>query len=127
MEKRPYFIFGDLLACLASGVMGAWLAQLAMPAGISPAIGMVAGMAVGMLLGMLAGVVIGMLFSPLFGALEVSLPAGLAGILGGTAAGMLEGMIGIGGGTALLAGAGAGVLSLVYCYALQARLKGEAT
>lgn len=130
MERRAYFIFGDLLACIATGAAAGWLAQAAIPAGWTATIGTVPGMAaamlLGMTLGMLAGVLGGILFSPFFGAMEISLPAGLAGMVAGAVVGMLQAMAGIGAATALWTGAAVGLLCLGYTYLLQARLQGEA-
>ena len=84
MERRAYFVLGDLLACAVAGAAAGWLVQLAVPGDWFAAIGM----ALGMVLGMLAGMGCGALFSPLFGALEVMLPAALSGMAAGMAVGM---------------------------------------
>ncbi len=121
MERRVYFIFGDLLACGVTGAAAAWLVWFAVPAGwIFPA-----GMALGMAIGMFVGLVVGILFTPLFGDFEVSLPASLSGMVAGMAGGMLPGLTTAGAGTALWVGAAVGVVCLAYSYALQARLHGE--
>ena len=124
MERRPYFLIGDILACGVTGAAAALLAQLAVPGGWPAPPGMIVGMLLGMPLGMCAGILGGALFSPLFGAMEISLPTGLAGMMAGGLVGMCHGMAGIGAGTALLAGAVIGLLCLIYTYALQARLRG---
>lgn len=122
MERRPYFIFGDILACIATGAAAGWIVHAALPADWFAPVGMVLGMALGMLIG-LAG---GFLFGPLFGDLETTLPAGLSGMVAGSLAGMLQGMVEFGSATALLGGALAGLACLAYTYAWQARLRGEA-
>ncbi len=121
MEHRLYFIFGDLLACAVTGAAAGWLAHAVIPGDWHPLIGM----ALGMLLGLPVGVVGGILLAPLFGDFEVSLPASLAAMVAGSVVGMLQGMAEIGAGTALWAGALAGLACLAYSYVLQARLHGE--
>ena len=121
MERRLYFIFGDLLACAATGAAAGWIAHAAIPGDWHPLIGM----ALGMLLGLPVGLVCGILFAPLFGDFEVSLPASLAAMVAGAVVGMMQGMAEIGPGTALWIGALAGLACLAYCYVQQARLHGE--
>lgn len=121
MERRVYFLFGDLLACTVTGAAAAWLAQLAVPAGwIFPA-----GMALGMAIGMFAGALGGILFTPLFGSMEIAMPATLAGMAAGMVGGMLPTVAPGDAGTALWVGAAAGLVCLAYTYVLQARLHGE--
>ncbi len=121
MERRVYFIFGDLLACAATGAAAAWLVWVAVPAGwIFPA-----GMALGMGIGMFVGLVGGILFMPIFGSMEISMPATLAGMVAGMVGGMLPTMAVGDAGTAPWVGAAVGLLCLAYTYVLQARLHGE--
>lgn len=122
MERRAYFIFGDLLACAASGAAAGWITFAVVPGDWFAIIGMMLGMA----LGMLAGTVVGFFFAPFFGDFEIALPAGLSGMTAGAAVGMLRGMAGIDAAAALLGGAVAGLACLAYTYLLQARLHGEA-
>ena len=63
MERRVYFILGDLLSCVAAGAAGGWLTELAHPGACFVLIGM----AIGMVLGMVAG----LLLSPFFGSRPV--------------------------------------------------------
>jgi uncharacterized membrane protein YeaQ/YmgE (transglycosylase-associated protein family) len=121
LERRLYFIFGDLLACAVTGAAAGWLVHAMIPGDWHPLIGMV----LGMLLGLPVGVVGGILFAPLFGDFEVSLPASLAAMVAGSVVGMLQGMAEIGAATALWGGALAGLACLAYSYVLQARLRGE--
>ena len=44
MERRPYFIFGDLLACAVTGAAAGWIAHAVIPGGWHPLIGMMLGM-----------------------------------------------------------------------------------
>jgi hypothetical protein len=125
LERRVYFLFGDLLACTVTGAAAAWLAWIAVPAGwIFPA-GMVIGMGTGVVIGMFVGLVGGILFTPIFGSMEISMPATLAGMVAGMAGGMLPALAAGGAGTALWVGAAAGLVCLAYTYVLQARLRGE--
>ena len=120
MERRPYFIFGDLLACIVTGAAAGWVTYAVIPGDWHPLIGM----ALGMVLGMLVGMVGGLLFAPLFGDMEVSLPASLGGMVAGSANSMLRGMMEFGPGGALWIGALAGLACLAFTYVLQARLHG---
>lgn len=122
MERRGYFIFGDVLACAAAGAAAGWLSWLAVPAGWTGPLWVTIGLILGMILGMVAGMIFGILFMPLFGALEIVVPAILSGLLAGMAAGMLQPMARIGAAEALSGGAVIGLACLAYTYALQARI-----
>ncbi len=117
MERRIYFIAGDVLACVLCGAAAGWLAAAAIPADWA----MLAGMVTGMLIGMAVGTVGGILFSPFFGAMEVMLPASLSGMVAGLAGAMTVPGIG-----SLGIGALAGLACLAVTYVLQSRLCGEA-
>jgi hypothetical protein len=121
MERRPYFVFGDIAACAVTGAAAGWLSHVAVPHGWFPLFAMVAGMVPGILVGVVGGA----LFSPLFGALEVALPTGLAGMAAGGLVAMLPDLVG-GPATALWAGALVGLICLSLVYLLQSRLHGEA-
>lgn len=84
MEKRLYFIFGDVLS---DGVVSI-LAGLAAASLIGTGWPMLIGMLVGMVIGMLVSLLGPFVFSPLFGAHEIMLPT----MLSGMAAGMVLGM-----------------------------------
>lgn len=118
MERRVYFILGDLLSCVAAGAAGGWLTELAHPGACFVLIGM----AIGMVLGMVAGMVAGLLLSPFFGSLEVMLPASLSGMVGGMVVGMMHDISLM---DAAGIGAAMGILCLAFSYRLQARLQGE--
>lgn len=122
MERRIYFIAGDVLTNLAAGIFGAWLAWLAVSGDWS----MLMAMVVGMIIGMAAGSFCGIFFTPLFGSMELMLPASLSGMLGGMTVAMLHIMIGISAAYAAWCGGAAGLLSLAFTYILQARLHVEA-
>lgn len=120
MERRLYFIVGDLLACTLTGAAAGWFAVTVIPADWV----MLAGMLAGMVMGMATGLVGGILFSPFFGAMEVMLPASLSGMVAGLAVGMAHTFIGVNAVAALGAGALAGFGCLAFTYFLQARLQG---
>ncbi len=122
MERRVYFILGDLLTCVVAGAAAGWLTQLAVPGDWFVLIGI----AIGVVLGMFAGMLGGLLFSPLFGSIELMLPASLSGMLGGLVVGMVQSVAGIGPGDAAWSGASVGILCLAFTYRMQARLPGEA-
>ena len=121
MERRVYFILGDLMTCIAAGAAGGRLILLVVPGDWFVLLGMVAGM----VLGMAAGMLVGGLFSPLFGAMESMLPAALSGMAGGMVVGMMQAMAVIGPADAAWSGAAVGILCLAFTYRLQARLHGE--
>ena len=122
MERRLYFVFGDLLASVVTGGAAGWITYVVIPGGWHSLIAMM----LAMVLGMLVGTVGGLLFAPLFGDLEVALPVGLGGMVAGSATSMLRGMVEFGPAMALWVGALAGLACLAYTYVLQARLHGEA-
>ena len=116
MERRPYFIFGDILACAATGAAAGWLVHALIPGAWFLPLAIVAGMA----LGMLAGMIGGMLFSPFFGGFEIIMPAALSGMAAGMVVAMLSAMAGTGPAAALGAGGATGLACLAYTYVLQA-------
>lgn len=121
MERRVYFIAGDLLACAATGAAAAWLAWAVVPGDwFAPF-----AIALGMVSGLIAGTLGGILFTPFFGSMEIAMPTGLTGMAAGMAGGMLPALAADDAGTALWVGAAAGLLCLAYTYVLQARLHGE--
>jgi hypothetical protein len=122
MEHRPYFVFGDLIACAITGAAAGWVAYATIPATWNSMIAMMAGMP----LGMLVGIVGGILFTPFFGALEIALPTALAGMLAGSATAMLQAISAMTPWAAVWTGGLAGLLCLAVVYALQAAMHGEA-
>jgi hypothetical protein len=81
MEKRLYFVLGDLLVNATAGAVSALLAQAAIASSWHP----LAAMPLGLLLGTIASSAVALVFMPLFGAFEVILPALVTGILAGAA------------------------------------------
>jgi hypothetical protein len=86
MEKRPYFVLGDLLVNVTAGVAAAISVRALVPPSWHPVVAMF----VGMCLGSLVASVVSFLFMPFFGAFEVMLPAMLTGMVAGMAASLLE-------------------------------------
>ncbi len=119
IERRPYFVLGDLIASSGTGAVVGLLAAVAIGTGWH---GMF-GMAVGMVIGMLAGLVLGLTFLQiLFGALEVMLPATLAGMLAGMWVGMTAAGRHVSLGQAASTGALVGLGVMIFSYALNAHL-----
>ncbi len=124
MERRPYFVFGDVLAC---AVIGA-IAALAATAGVAEWWSMIVGMLVGMTVGMVVALLVGFaFFFWLFGAMEVMVPTMLTGMLVGMAFGMVETMRPLGSGAEAAVGALIGCAVLALTYLANARLSGKAT
>ena len=124
MERRPYFVFGDVLSC---AVIGA-IAALAAPASVAEWWSMIVGMLVGMTVGMVVALLVGFaLFVGLFGAMEVMVPTMLTGMLAGMAFGMVETMRPLGSGAETAVGALIGCAVLALTYLANARLSGRAT
>lgn len=125
METRPYFIVGDILACVAAGAVAGWVAYLSVPGDWHAVSGMILGMAIGMILGMFAGMLTGLLFSPFFGAMELMLPTALTGMIAGMVLGMWQAMGALNLEDALWYGGCIGLLCLVFTYFLQYRFQGD--
>ena len=122
MERRPYFIIGDIINCALAGAAGGWLTWLVVTDGWSA----LAAIAAGMVIGMMAGMLVGLFCSPFFGIMEVILPAALAGQMGGMAGGLMVAGYGAGLEGAFLSAVPAGLLALIFVYLLQARFQGKA-
>lgn len=127
VERRGYFIVGDMLACATAGAVAAWLSWLVVPADWNTLPWMGVGVILGMVVGMFAGLICGLLFTPFFGAMEIVVPAVFSGLLAGMVAAMLYAAAEIGPVSALWVGALVGLAGLAYTYALQARIVGDTT
>jgi len=117
MEKRLYFIIGDLLAnaFVATAVVAltAWL--------IGGSWGMSAGMLVGMVIGTVAALILSLvLLVPILGAMEIFVPCMLSGML----AGMWGGMWPLDRAGVLQWGVGTGIAVFVIIYALNVVMTG---
>ena len=117
MEKRLYFIIGDLagnvLVATAAVALTAWL--------IGGSWGMIPGMVLGMMIGMVIAVPLslGLLF-PLLGVMEVMAPCMVSGMVGG----MVGGMWPLAGGEIFSWGAAIGVGVVVVIYAMNVIMTG---
>lgn len=123
MEKRVFFIFGDLLTNVVIGGCAALLAGLATPQGW----GMLVSMFAGMILGMLLASLLSFLFMPFFGAMEVMMPAMTTGMVSGMVAGHIAATLPLSHAYLALVGSVLGATVLAITYALNAFLTGEAT
>ncbi len=108
MERRFYFVVGDLLAVSTAGAV----AGLAACGAIGEGWNMFVAMVVGMVVGMVVATPTALAFMPFFGAMEVMLPVMLAGMLSGMWVGMAEAMTGLSGTAALGWGMLVGILAL---------------
>ncbi len=117
MEKRLYFVIGDLLANMVIATIAvaltAWL--------IGGSWGMVPGMLGGMVIGMLITLPLALgLLAPLLGIMEVLSPCMISGMLGG----MWGGMWPLAGNAVFSWGIGTGTIVMVMIYVLNARMTG---
>ena len=121
MERRLYFIVGDLLACSVVGAIAAIAVSLLVGSGWNMLLAMLVGMAVGMALALPGA----LLFMPFFGAMEVMVPAMLSGMLAGMAVGMAETMMPLTLGGAAWYGAQIGFGTLVVTSLLNGWLRSQ--
>ena len=118
MERRPYFVFGDLLSCTVTGAAVA----MAVTRVVGPAWNPWLAMAAGMVLGMVVALPISLMFVLPFGVIEVLLPGMLVGMLAGMWAGMQVPMAAPAGVDSAAGGALIGVGVMILVYAMNARL-----
>jgi len=107
MERRLYFVLGDLLVNAIAGVAAAFSAGL-----VPPSWHPLVAMPLGMCVGAASASVVALLFMPFFGAFEVMLPAMLTGMVAGMTASMF--------GTPVLSGASIGLAVVGWVYFLTA-------
>lgn len=117
MEKRLYFVLGDLIANILVATVAvavtAWL--------IGGSWGMIPGMIVGMVLGMIIAIPLTVaVLAPLLGIMEVMAPCMLGGMFGG----MWGGMWPLQGEEILRWGVGTGVAAFALVYALNSVMTG---
>lgn len=117
MEKRLYFVIGDLIAnAFVATVVVALTAWL-----IGGSWGMSPGMLIGMVIGMAVSLVLSfILLTPILGAMEIFVPCMFSGML----AGMWGGMWPLTGAEILRWGIGTGVIVIVFIYVLNAVMSG---
>ena len=118
MERRIYFVMGDLLCNAAGGALAGVVVALA--AGSWPPL---PGMAAGMLLGGAAAMLIAPLGGLLFGMLELMLPMMVSGMAAGMLAAMWASAGTLQAGAAAARGALVGLLVLAATYLLNAYLQ----
>ncbi len=121
MEKRPYFLLGDLLTVTVTGALAGLACAAIIDKGWNPAAAMVLGMALGMVVAFVTNTLLGLLF----GAFEIMIPAMLTGM----ASGMVVAMQAAGVDLSLAAGARLGAqlgpVVLAFTYIMNAFLAGE--
>lgn len=121
MEKRLYFLFGDMVSNSVVGILAGVATASLVGIDWPMLIGMLVGMAIGMLVSLLGPLV----FCPWFGALEVMIPTMLTGMLSGMALGMLAAMSSLSLGTVGGIGACIGLGVTVMVWIGSAVLHGE--
>lgn len=117
MEKRLYFIIGDLAAnafvATITTAATAWL--------IGGSWGMIPGMLIGMLIGMIIALPVSLaMLAPLLGVMEVISPCMVSGMLGG----MWGGMMPLSGDAILRWGIGTGIAVVIVIYIVNALVTG---
>lgn len=122
MDKRLFFMIGDLVANVVSGT----IAGLAAWAIVGPAWNMWLAMLAMMVLGMALGLVLFFPFSIKLGAMEVMLPVMFSGMLGGMVVGMLAAMVPLSLGQALAHGAVSGFAGILCVWIANSMLRGVA-
>jgi len=120
MDKRLYFVLGDLFVNVLGGSLIGWVIWLLTPG----AWNMWLVMLIAMVLGMLFAVVLFIPASMFLGAMEVMVPLMLTGMVAGMAVGMHAGMTVIGAGQAVFEGALAGLAVIVVVWIINHCLRG---
>ncbi len=121
MEKRPYFLFGDLITTTGTGALAGLVCAAVVGEGWNPAAAMVLGMALGMVVAFVTSTLLGLLF----GACEIMIPAMLAGMASGMAVAMRDSGAGLSAAAGARLGAELGLAVLVFTYIMNAFLGGE--
>ena len=120
MDKRFYFVFGDLLSNVLVGAIVAWVSWLI----VSPDWNMFVAMWAMMFVGMAISLPLFIPASMLFGAMEIMLPTMFTGMLSGMVVGMWIPMSPLSALQAVAIGAAVGVLGIVIIWVMNARLRG---
>ena len=121
MEKRLYFIVGDVLSNVVIGA----LAAVSIAGLIGPAWNMLLGMIVGMIVGMAESLLAPLTLCPFFGAMEVMLPTMVTGMVAGMVLGMRAVMQPVYFSQAAGLGALVGIGTLLLVLVVNAKLQGE--
>ena len=120
MDKRLYFVLGDLFGNLLAGALIGCLSWLI----IGPGWPMMIAMLAMMLIGMFFSTLLWLPFSILFGAMEVMVPFMLTGMLSGMVVGMRESMQQHDITSCFYWGAACGLISIVVVWVLNNGLRG---
>ena len=119
MERRLYFLFGDIVSNTGVGALVGFVVVMSVREGWPPLLAMVSGMLLGDVVALPAMV----LLSILFGAMEVMLPVMLTGMVTGMLVAMLMAMRGLSAGAAVAIGMLVGLLTLGATYIVNARVQ----
>jgi hypothetical protein len=121
LERRYFFVAGDILS---NGVMGIVAALLAMSI-VDTSWHMLVAMLAGMAAGMGISIILMPIFVGFFGAMEVMLPAMLTAMLAGMVFGMVGSMQVLTTLEVVTGGGLTGILTLLLTYAADARIRGR--
>ena len=116
MERRPYFLLGDLISNTGVGALVAVVVAFVIGESWPAWLAMVAGLLIGDLVALPAAVGL----SVVFGAMELMLPVMVSGMLSGMVVGMRAASGPLSNGTALTIGAALGLAALLATYGLNA-------
>lgn len=119
MEKRFFFVAGDVLSNSVMGIVASLLAINT----VDPSWHMPVAMLAGMVAGMCLSLVLMPVFVGLFGAMEVMLPVMLTAMLAGMMFGMAGSMYVLTTLQVITGGALIGILALLFTYAADARIR----
>lgn len=123
MDKRIYFVIGDVLVNVAIAILVAmlsyWIVNTNWNMFIAMWLMMIVGMALAMLLALPAGI--------LFGAMEVMLPMKLSGMASGMLVGMWAAMHPLSFSQAIGVGGTTGLISIVLVWLLNSKIRGIQT
>ena len=116
MERRLYFLFGDIVSNTGVGALVGFVVVMSVREGWPPLLAMVSGMLLGDVVALPAMV----LLSILFGAMEVMLPVMLTGMVTGMLVAMLMAARGLSIGAGVAVGVLVGLVALGATYILDA-------
>ena len=123
MDKRLYFVMGDVLVNVAIAILVAilswWIVSISWNMFIAMWLMMILGMVLAMLLALPAGIC--------FGAMEVMLPMKLSGMASGMVVGMWAAMHPLSFSQAVGVGGVTGLLSIVVVWLLNSKIRGIQT
>lgn len=120
MDKRLFFVLGDLFANIGGGALIGWLIAVLTPLGWNMWLVMV----LTMLLGMVFATLLWLPLGRYFGAMEVMVPLMLTGMVAGMVVGMHATMTPLSGALALLEGAVCGLACIVVVWVLNNQVRG---